>query len=455
MIRLPEETAGSAMYKRKAMKESGRVDSPRGERNWMRCLCLVPLVIFLAVPLVLTLSGLADGQIKLKTRVPELCYECHTELKKAQTDTYRHFLFKQGKCSSCHNPHVSKNKALMVEGVDALCTGCHDAIGDALGKGIVHGALRDHECTECHLPHSGEQGYLLVKEEKGLCLSCHENLTDQLEKPFICGPFKKGDCSACHDPHASPDDSLLVSEPNRLCSECHGPKCKAGPVSIVSAVKGSDCTSCHSGHSSHDQGLLGPFGHPEFLGKKCGECHNPITATGQITTKLKGADLCFNCQHQRNKSRYEYVDNDLHVKGKENPCTVCHDYHASNQKNLTKKESRLCVNCHEETERRTQAMERALASRICDPIRERKCFECHIPSHSSRPLNYRAEEISLCARCHSAQHRISHPLGTDVTDPRDGSPVTCNSCHSMHSSGSDFMLTHDRKRALCIQCHKM
>jgi len=415
----------------------------------------IPIYI-LVLTAVITLSFLCSAYAgtKMKTRLPELCYKCHKELKEGLSDRYVHFLFKQGKCISCHNSHVSKIKGLMISEVDQLCLGCHEDIDNSIKQGTIHTALRSSDCTECHFPHSGQNEHLLVDNEKDLCLKCHEDLALMLNEPHACAPFKEGKCSSCHDSHASEDSNLLVKSPGKLCKECHWPKCKAGNISIASLVAETDCTTCHSGHSSKDKGLLGPFGHKVFLEKKCEECHNKIEAKKAITTKIEGEKLCFSC-HNRSKLKYQYVDNDVHVKDAKNPCIVCHDYHASDNAILTKSESRLCVNCHEDTERRTAAMERVLKSKICEPIKERKCFECHIPTHSDRPFDYRAEEIPLCARCHAAQHKITHPLGVGVTDPRNGQPVTCNSCHSMHSSQTEFMLTHDRKRALCIQCHKM
>jgi len=442
------------MYREKNKNEKLKIINNGNDRGINIIICKLQYAVCLFIISFILTWGAADAQVKLKTAVPDLCFECHKELKNAQSDPVVHFLFKDGKCVSCHDAHVSKRKGLLIDKVDSICLGCHDSIRNRLENAIVHGALRDYSCTECHSAHSSKNRALLTKEEKGLCLNCHEDLNRQLEKPYVCRPFKDGECSSCHNSHASPVNSLLVYQPNKLCKKCHEPRCRAGQVSLASAVEGSDCTSCHSGHSSIDKGLLGPFGHKVFLEKNCEECHNPIKSPRDITTKLKGADLCFKC-HKRNMSKFEYVDNDIHVKDAKNPCTVCHDEHASNQKNLTRKESDVCAKCHESTERRTSAMEGALKSVGCEPIKNRKCFECHIPSHSSRPLNYRADEIPLCARCHAAQHKITHPVGIDIKDPRNGRPLTCNSCHSMHSASADFMLTHDRKRALCIQCHKM
>lgn len=443
------------MYRKEIQDEISDMKNNGDKKARNLVICRLQYTICLLVAcFVLAWNGVSDAQVKLKTKVPELCFECHKELKKALSDKYVHFLFKDGKCGTCHDPHVSNRKGLMIDKIDTICLGCHDSLRNLVENTIVHGALREHNCTECHSPHSAENRYLLAKEEKGLCLNCHEDLNRQFQKPYICRPFKNGECSSCHNSHASPVNSLLVSPPDKLCKECHGPRCKVGQVSIAAAVEGTDCTTCHSGHSSFDKGLLGPFGHKVFLEKNCEECHNPITSQRDITTKIEGAGLCFKC-HKRNISKYEYVENDIHVKDAKNPCTVCHDEHASNQKNLTKKESSICAKCHESTEKRTAAMESSLKSVGCEPVKNRKCFECHIPSHSSRPLNFRADEIPLCARCHAAEHKITHPVGMDIKDPRTGGPLTCNSCHSMHSANADFMLTHDRKRALCIQCHKV
>jgi predicted CXXCH cytochrome family protein len=445
MNRLPWEIVRPVMNKWRVQSLKCEEES---KKNILYALC------FILITFVLISGNYVDAQVKLKTKIPDLCFDCHKELKKGLSDRYVHFLFKQGKCITCHNSHVGKLKGLMNEEIDTICLRCHEDISNLIKKATLHSALRENNCPECHYPHSGENKYLLVKKEKTLCLNCHENLEKEFKKPFACLPFKEGKCSSCHDSHASLEDDLLLASPNKLCKECHSPRCKVGEVSIASAVKDINCTTCHTGHSSQERGLLGPYGHKVFLDKNCEECHNPIAAKREITTKIEGKDLCFSC-HKRHESKYKYVDNDVHVKDAKNPCSICHDYHASGKKNLTMKETRLCINCHENTEKRTAAMEKVLRTINCAPIKDRKCFECHIPAHFDRPLNYRADEIPLCARCHASQHKITHPLGSDIIDPRNGQQVTCNSCHSMHSSNADFMLTHDRKRALCIQCHKM
>ncbi len=415
---------------------------------------LFHIIFFLVIAVFLISSSDIFAQARLKGKVKDLCFECHKEMKDDLKDRYVHFLYKQGKCTTCHNAHVSNIKGLMNDEVDSVCLNCHERMRKLLDRSKVHSALKEGACTDCHRPHSGDNKYLLVTGEKELCMECHEELKAQFEKPYGCRPFKEGKCSSCHNSHASTEDNMLIDQPNKLCQKCHAPGCKAGDVSISSIVKDMDCTGCHSGHASEEKGLLGPYGHTVFLAKNCQECHNPIAEGGKMTTRIKSKELCLSC-HKQNDAKIKYIETDLHVKDAKNPCGICHDNHASGKKNLTKDESRICLKCHEATEKRTALMEKTLKSIKCVPVKERQCFECHIPMHSDLPLNFRGDGIEMCARCHETQHKITHPLGIDVIDPRDGGPLTCLSCHSMHAARTGFLLTHDSNRALCIQCHKM
>ncbi len=405
-------------------------------------------IILLAAGFIL--NGKAEASVKLKKPVPELCYDCHKELKEALADTVLHVLFKKGECMTCHASHVSSVPGLLDDNVGAICLGCHEDIRNLMNAGRVHHVLRKGDCTECHESHSGNREHLLADEEKEMCMTCHENTREQAGQEYGCLPFKKGDCSACHDPHASVNNSLLSSGPNPLCRECHAPRCKADGVSISHLVEDIDCTSCHSGHGSENSSALGPFGHKAFIDRDCGKCHGPITAGNNVSLLHEGEDLCFSC-HKREE--YTYVKDEQHAKGEVNQCTVCHSYHASDMQDLTVREIEICMTCHDKTEQRTVKMERGLKTDICPPVTDRKCFACHVPGHSDQPLSFRGDGVEMCVRCHTSEHSSTHPVGNDIIDPRNGEPVTCISCHSMHASRSDFMLTHDRNRSLCIQCH--
>lgn len=406
---------------------------------------------FMLIIFILSAGNNAYASSDLKTSVPALCYQCHIKLKKGLSDKYVHFPFKQGMCISCHNSHVSDTKGLLKDKVDAVCLGCHKGIRNLIRKSSLHGALKEGVCTDCHTPHSGKNKYLLVSKEKKLCWNCHGNLKGQLDKPEIHAVFKEGKCSSCHDAHASSEEDQLLAAPAKLCQSCHAPRCKAGGVSITYVTKAMNCTECHSGHASDAKGLLGPYGHKAFLKKDCKQCHNPFVVNGKITTKIKGAALCLGC-HKDVLAKFKVAD--VHGADAKNVCTMCHNTHASKNKNLTVNASGVCLGCHEKTEKRTLRMEKRLKSIRCVPVKDGKCFACHVPRHSSQPLYFMTNDIVTCSRCHESQHEITHPLGAGVIDPRNGKTLTCISCHSMHSAKADFMLTFDRKRQLCIQCHK-
>jgi len=390
-------------------------------------------------------------QSDLKSDVPGLCYECHVKLKDSLSNSYVHFPFKDGKCISCHNAHASNMKNLVREDINSLCLSCHEAIKRSLQQDYVHYALKKGVCTDCHYAHSGNNPALLVKTKEDLCWNCHESLKGQLNKSFVHGPFAEGKCSSCHDPHASSQEDQIREASNALCQECHAPGCKAGDVSITFATKNMNCTSCHGGHASSKSGLLGPYGHTAFLNKTCEQCHNPMLPETAITTTKAGSALCFQC-HKKDPKKFR--ENDVHGSDEQGGCGMCHSYHASKKKNLTIKESGSCYKCHEKVEKSTALMEKALRSIRCVPVKDRECFECHVPLHSPRELYFREDSIQTCARCHTLEHEVAHPLGQDALDPRDGKPMTCITCHSMHASKAEMMLIYDGKRQLCIQCHK-
>lgn len=413
-------------------------------------------VLYALCVLLLGLALAVSGtQAAVKGNIADDCFKCHPKVKEELLQKNVHFSFKQGKCNACHNPHLSNFKDLLKEEINSLCLSCHENIRNLLKKANVHTALKKGVCTDCHYAHSGGNKHLLNKPEKALCMSCHEPLKAQLNLSNVHTPFKEGQCSSCHNPHGSSEKSHLLAQPNKTCKSCHPPRCKAGGVSISFATKDLDCTSCHTGHSSNNKGLLGPYGHASFLNKNCEQCHSPIVANRKITTKAEGEKLCFSC-HKKDPAKFK--ENDIHGSAANGGCGMCHSYHASKKKGIITAESNVCLACHKATDKRMALMDKRVKDMKwnikCAPIRDRKCFECHTPLHSSQQYYLKAGKTLTCARCHEAQHRITHPLGEGIIDVRNGQQITCLSCHSLHNAKADFMLTHDRSRLLCVQCHE-
>ena len=98
----------------------------------------------------------ASAKVKLKARIPELCYGCHDGLKKGLEDPHVHFLFKQGKCITCHNTHVSDVEGLLHGETNSVCLKCHEALRNRMREGFVHNVVRRGSCSDCHEAHSSQ-----------------------------------------------------------------------------------------------------------------------------------------------------------------------------------------------------------------------------------------------------------------------------------------------------------
>jgi predicted CXXCH cytochrome family protein len=184
-----------------------------------------------------------------------------------------------------------------------------------------------------------------------------------------------------------------------------------------------DCVSCHSGHSSDSKGLLGPYGHADFLAKKCEQCHQPVAENRPIKTKVPVKELCLSC-HKLAPAKLN--EGGAHSGEGKKDCVMCHTPHASGMKTYTTREEGLCGTCHQSTLKRIALMQKTLKRLKCIPVRDRKCFECHTPMHSKEKFYFRGDAMQMCSRCHSAQHKITHPLGEGVLDPRTNQVITCH-----------------------------
>ncbi len=411
-------------------------------------------ILFLIVALALLplLPIDVKGKMELRQEEASTCFQCHQDMKEALSDRNVHSPFREGNCTSCHDVHASRYEGLLKDEVSLLCLSCHKDLERDMKEMNVHGALKEGICTDCHNPHSSYNPYILSKPEKEICFKCHESL--KVEKAYAHSPFNEGKCSSCHTAHVSKEDDLLKARPNSLCKECHKPGCKIKELSITKYTKDMNCTSCHTGHSTNIQALLGPYGHSNFLNRNCEACHQVDTEKGEVLTKAEGSDLCYSC-HKKVPSMFH--EEDVHATFQSNPCKMCHEQHASNKKNLTVNEKALCISCHGDVDQSINYMIRRLKGIRCTPVKNRECFKCHAPFHTNRPYYFKndSDVILTCATCHEKEHKVAHPMGEGVIDPRDGSIMTCISCHSMHAAKADFMLQYDRSRELCIQCHKM
>lgn len=188
--------------------------------------------------------------LNLTEKLPELCFNCHDDVK-SNLDTIRNVhkaVISMKGCVSCHSPHSSGEKKLLVLDEKKLCLGCHSNDISSDGKRLVnieklvstakviHPPLESDGCAVCHLPHGSSNNYLLKgafpsgnyapakKENFAFCWECHDSDLFDLAVTSTATNFRdstknlnyihlKGknsrSCVVCHNIHASQNLHLI------------------------------------------------------------------------------------------------------------------------------------------------------------------------------------------------------------------------------------------------------
>lgn len=134
----------------------------------------------------------------LKKSQPELCYQCHANVRAAFALPQHHRVPEGAlKCTDCHATHGSNNRASMTKANWETCVGCHT---EKRGPWVFeHASVKVEGCTACHTPHGSTNRALLARrEERMLCLQCH-TAPQATNVPHSRLSFQtQGDCSRCH-----------------------------------------------------------------------------------------------------------------------------------------------------------------------------------------------------------------------------------------------------------------
>jgi predicted CXXCH cytochrome family protein len=109
-------------------------------------------------------------QVNLVAPVPDLCYQCHEELRDLPGDV--HGPVAVGVCTFCHEPHRTRNEHLLKKPVPELCYQCHDpAVIEYFDS---HHAEESYaNCNRCHEGHASEEPGLLKKDWQETVSSTH------------------------------------------------------------------------------------------------------------------------------------------------------------------------------------------------------------------------------------------------------------------------------------------
>lgn len=233
------------------------------------------------------------------------------------------------------------------------------------------------------------------------------------------------------------DEISAELEPASVCLDCH---------------EGMDTLLARTPHRilvSPEGGRVGnsPIG--------CGDCHprwgehleEPGTASIENPEKMttfENLRLCNACHF--NTRMQECREFNVHFKN-EISCSDCHSiYHPKAEHLLRKPSSDLCMDCHQEKERKFLSLSH-------HPVREKviECVDCH------RALREPGKAFSFispneeCYRCHSeyeGPHPFDHEAVNDYSIEKEG----CIFCHDPHGSPNRRLLKQPVNQ-LCLQCH--
>jgi DmsE family decaheme c-type cytochrome len=110
----------------------------------------------------------------LKAREPDLCFNCHKNIR-AQSNKQSHHPVKEGmlNCSSCHDAMGTPNPKGMIkaDSINDLCYQCH---AEKRGPFAFEHPPVSENCLNCHEPHGSNHSTLLTRKAPLLCESCHD-----------------------------------------------------------------------------------------------------------------------------------------------------------------------------------------------------------------------------------------------------------------------------------------
>ena len=138
------------------------------------------------------------NQSLLRESQPALCFSCHGTIQ-AQFALPTHHRVPEGlmKCTDCHNPHGTENRAQLTKAGWETCVGCHT---EKRGPFVYeHASVKIEGCVACHNPHGSINRNLLLRGEgRFLCLQCHVD-PQAINVPHgRLGYQTAGDCVRCH-----------------------------------------------------------------------------------------------------------------------------------------------------------------------------------------------------------------------------------------------------------------
>jgi len=172
-------------------------------------------------------SRVSDTQSQLDSSREDLtvdCALCHRENAELLEDSV-HGLSGMH-CADCHKLHEQKTISRDIEEQIDRCLFCHPAQELEFKYPYTH-PLRERQikCSDCHNPHSSRNHAMLKQRGDKVCVECHRDIKIEGGKhPVSKGtdhPFQRVKCLDCHRPHGAGFSGVLKHDSESLCQTCH------------------------------------------------------------------------------------------------------------------------------------------------------------------------------------------------------------------------------------------
>ena len=182
----------------------------------------------------------------------EACLACHQNGARMLWQGSTHERTQQV-CANCHKAHTAKDPVVIAETQAGVCFECHKDRRAEMFRLSTHPLKSGFmPCSSCHNPHGSTSRSLMVRESvNSTCYTCHA----EKRGPFLWEhPPAKDDCTNCHNPHGTNNASMLKVRQPFLCQQCHQnafhPSTPYSGLNLppnVSADKmlGKACANCH------------------------------------------------------------------------------------------------------------------------------------------------------------------------------------------------------------------
>ena len=370
------------------------------------------------------------------------CHDPHRSTEEHLLLPNRHRPLAFGRCDPCHRYDGKLHKP-----VRELCLGCHG--GEEFTRRIAHAPVKRGECLACHDPHASRQPALLKARyapgrwigregDVALCLGCHDRrnfFSGEAETTLFrsggsnlhalhvnaSGPARGGQprqsisCRNCHEVHSSEEPRLVRRE-----LDCGGVPCLK--LEFRRTDSGGQCLSgCHAPQSYAFAGAPAPAA-PAAPPPPVAAAQRAATALPEQSALERSINKsCVAC-HEKAVKRFAKAR--IHAPVRAGACSFCHlDHGPENRLILLGREDRICARCHDPGSEASRAAHGGFA------LEGSRCTECHDP-HGGEAAGFVYERRHPpfaegdCGSCHGkpaggVEDRREHLRGLPGVPRRD------------------------------------